>query len=117
MKKLFSIITTEALLSLALAFVFIWFGLDKIIEPGRWAGWAPSFAGNPNVFMQVLGTIETIFGLGLLLPWRKARKWFSVLVSLHLLVVVSQVRGLTGVRDFGLFLSSLALTRLFWTHD
>jgi len=103
----------ELLLVLGLAYVFLWFGYEKIFVTELWEGWMPmwleGFLGlSKTLWTQILGTIEIILGLGILFP--KTRFVSAVLIFANLLVVVWITRlSDVGIRDTGLLLMALAL--------
>lgn len=68
--------------------------------------------GDAQLTMMIVGAVEIIAGIGV---WLKP-KYFSYIVALWLLAIIVNllILGLFGIalRDFGLFLSVLALARL-----
>ena len=115
-----SIKTSNLFLRLGLAFVFLWFGIDKFINPEYWINaWVPLWfqgilaslgIGNLN-FIYTNGIFEIILGLGFL--FNLFIKLFAFLAILFLLFVTFSF-GLNEVtvRDVGLIGAALAL--LFW---
>jgi hypothetical protein len=109
--------TTTARWTLAagLAFVFLWFGIDKFIHPLVWIGWIPkSFDGliglNSHVWLQLIGATEVGLGILVLVPHRLAQKVASLFITLHLSAILTQVGwNDIAVRDIGLLCSSVAL--------
>lgn len=111
---------SNLLLRLGLAFVFLWFGIDKFIHPDYWINaWLPlwfqgilaSFGiGNLN-FIYANGIFEIVIGLGLV--FNIFVKFFAALIAIFLLNIVFSF-GLNEVivRDIGLIGAALAL--LFW---
>lgn len=107
-------------LRLGLAFVFLWFGIDKFVNPEYWINaWVPLwFQGilkylnieNLN-FIYLDGIFEIILGLGFL--FNIFVKLFAFAAVLFLLAVLFSF-GLNEVtvRDIGLIGAALAL--LFW---
>jgi uncharacterized membrane protein len=112
--------TSNLFLRLGLAFVFLWFGIDKFIHPDYWVNaWVPLWfqgilanlgIGNLN-FIYINGIFEIVIGLGFL--FNIFVKLFASLVILFLLLVIFSF-GLNEVtvRDIGLIGAALAL--LFW---
>lgn len=98
-----------------LAFVFGWFGIDKFVHPTIWIGflptWMDGFLGlSKNVWIVIVGASEILFAVMILVPVRIVRQAGTVLIALHLVAVLWQVGwNDIGVRDLGLFASSLAL--------
>ena len=115
-----SINASNLFLRLGLAFVFLWFGIDKFINPEYWINaWIPlwfqgilaSFGISNLNFIYTNGIFEIILGLGFL--FNLFVKLFAFLTILFLLFVAFSF-GLNEVivRDVGLIGAALAL--LFW---
>ena len=103
-------------LQIAIAFVFLWFGVEKLIAPDTWVYWVPELLTtytkiNPAQFMLVNGGIEVFLGIWLLLPWKT--HWAAWLTALYFIPILLMT-GFSGVgiRDIGLFLSTVALALL-----
>ncbi|OHB16831.1 MAG: hypothetical protein A2913_00635 [Parcubacteria group bacterium RIFCSPLOWO2_01_FULL_40_65] len=103
-----------------MTFVFLWFGIDKFINPEYWVNaWLPSWfqgilagLGIENLnFIYINGISEIVIGLGFL--FNLFIKLFAFLTILFLLFVIFSF-GLNEVtvRDVGLIGAALAL--LFW---
>lgn len=106
------------ILTLGLAFVFVWFGIDKFVHPLLWIDflpeWMTGFLGiTRETWLSVLGVLEIIMGVMIVIPVRVIRQAGASIISLHLLVIVWEI-GLTdiGVRDVGLLTSAVALLLL-----
>lgn len=105
---------------LALAFVFIWFGIDKFIHPEYWANaWLPEtvsafmgkFGVSPVDFMYLNGIVEILIGASLLLNVFIGT--FSVIAIIFLIgVMVFHGFNEIIVRDIGLIGGFLSL--IFW---
>ena len=99
-----------------LAFVFLWFGIDKFIEPAAWVGWIPSsmykLLGNlVTSFVYGLGLVETVIGLMLATGiWLRAGGWAASAILVGIIVGTGW-RSILGspeiVRDFGLLGAAL----------
>lgn len=102
-------------LIVSLTIVFLYFGIMKFVEPSSWVGFLPSwmngFMGfDKYLWLSVLGVLEIFLGVALLISRARVQKIVAALVALHLLFVVIQVGwNDIGIRDIGLFLSSIAL--------
>lgn len=104
------------ILRLGIAFVFLWFGIDKFIHTVNWIGWVPQWMQalipfSMNAFMYGQGVIETIIGLMLLVGYKV--RFASLLASITIAGVLISLIG-TGqaeimVRDTGLLAASLSL--------
>ena len=108
----------QFLLIAALAFVFSWFGLDKLQNPILWTGFFPLWmdgfmnVGN-DVWIIVVGLIEILFAILIIIPIRRIRQLGTILIILHLIAVLWQVGwNDTGVRDIGILISGVALLTL-----
>jgi uncharacterized membrane protein YkgB len=108
------------LLRLGLAFVFLWFGVDKFIHPNYWINaWVPSWFSNllnrfhieTLSFIYINGIFEIAVGLGFI--FNIFIRLFALLASLFLFAIIIQV-GFNEViiRDIGLLGATLAL--VFW---
>lgn len=103
------------LLSVGLAFVFIYFGVDKFVHPTWWIDWMPTWmeglAGlSRDGWMYLTGASEIIFGIMLIIPLRGIRQAGAVLCALHLVAVLTQTGwNDIAVRDIGLLFMSLGL--------
>ncbi len=103
------------LLIAALTFVLGYFGIDKLVHPEFWLGWIPMWmeglmSMSRNVWLMVIAIAEILMAILLLIPVRNARRIGAAIIAIHLLTIITQVGwNDIGVRDIGLFLSSLAL--------
>lgn len=106
------------LLTLGLAFVFAYFGIDKLIHPLVWIGWIPLWMEgllglSRESWLLITGILECLFAILLLIPQRTIQRLGAALIALHLLAVLTQTGwNDIAVRDIGLLLSSLALLTL-----
>lgn len=107
-------------LRLGLAFVFLYFGVDKFFHPQAWFVWVPSWMLNAtpenlqNPFMYAQGAAETLLGLGLLLGvWLRTVTILSGLLLLWIVLLLN-IPKITdvGVRDVGLLAAIVALYSL-----
>ncbi len=107
-------------LRLGLAFVFLWFGIDKFIHPDYWINawlplWFQNILSNLEVgklnFVYANGILEIVIGLGLV--FNIFVKPLAFIASLFFLLIIFSF-GLNEiiVRDVGLLTMALAL--LFW---
>lgn len=116
------------LVRLALALVFLWFGLNQLLDPGSFFGYIPqwiyphsasmvhehSLQGihalplTPHIIVMGNGVFETVFGVLLLLGL--FTRVSSLLLSAHLLLIAFSF-GYNDlfVRDFGLALATLSV--------
>ena len=112
--------TSNLILRLGLAFVFLWFGIDKFIHPDYWINaWMPFWfqsilsrlgIGNLN-FIYANGIFEVVIGLCFI--FNIFVKLFALLTVLFLLsIIISFGLNEVLVRDVGLIGAALAL--LFW---
>lgn len=108
----------DLLLTAGLAFVFIYFGVDKFVHPQWWIGWMPEWMDgllglSNNAWMHITGVLEILFAVMLLIPVRIIRQSGAILCALHLVAVLTQTGwNDIAVRDIGLLLMSLGLFAL-----
>ncbi len=104
------------ILSIGLAAVFAWFGIDKFLNPIAWLGWIPTWMdglfGMPTTtWLMVIGASEILFAILLLIPVRNVRRAGAILMAIQLLSIMPIV-GINevGLRDFAMMMSAIALT-------
>ena len=100
-----------AVVRIGAALVFIWFGLEQLVNASDWTGWIPGYVRALPVSAVTLvhlnGAFETLFGL-LLLTGLYTRL-VSSLLAIHMAHIVTIVGyGEIGVRDFGIFMMALS---------
>ncbi|MBI4143838.1 DoxX family membrane protein [Candidatus Woesearchaeota archaeon] len=104
-------VSSAFLLRLALAIVFAWFSVNQFVSPEIWTSYIPSFIGKYaplSLLVYVNAVFELVLAVFLLIG--KYTRVFAVLAALHLFsIAVSVGYNDIGVRDFGLFLSAVAL--------
>jgi len=107
--------TARWILIAGLAFVFIYFGIDKFINPLVWSGWMPTWMDgllglDKSQWMQITAAAEIIIGAMLIFPVYAIQRTAALLATLHLCAVLSQT-GWNGiaVRDIGLLAAAIAL--------
>ena len=101
-------------LRFGLVFLFLWFGLSQIINPASWTAWVPEWVSsivglNATTIVLINGWFETIGGILLAIGfWTR---WVALALSLHLFFIAYEVGyNDTGVRDFALAVSGIALS-------
>lgn len=102
------------LLRIALAFVFIWFGVDKFFHPALWEAFMPEWilSNLPfslGMFMTLQGIGETVIGILLLTQWFR----FGAILAALLLLAIVPILGFNdvGIHDIALLLVATALVR------
>jgi uncharacterized membrane protein len=106
------------ILAAGLGFVFIMFGIWKFTDPLIWKSFMPRWIDgflSLDVYnwLSFIGTIELLLGVAVIIPVRKVRRVATALIAIHLVAVIVMVGwNDVGVRDIGLFLSSVALLLL-----
>lgn len=102
-------------LTLGLASVFAFFGVDKFLHPIVWIGWIPEWMEgllwiDSGLWLQIIGTFEIFCAVLILVPIHTLRKAGAMLMTLQLIAILPIVGfNDVGVRDFGLLLSTMAL--------
>jgi len=103
------------LLIIGLAFVFGYFGIDKLIHPEFWLGWIPEWMEGMvgltrENWLVIIGLTEALLAILLLIPVRVVQRVGATLIALHLVAILTQVGwNDIGIRDLGLLFSTLAL--------
>lgn len=104
------------ILSLFLAFVVIWFGVNEVIHPENWVSFIPEFADigiDFSYLVIVHGIVLVLSGLAVAFDWNR-RVAAGIIFLMILAVVLSFLSdgGLSSiaVRDIGLLGMALALT-------
>lgn len=98
---------------IGLGIVFLWFGIDKFINPEIWLGLIPNwilaiFPSTDINYMYFHGVIESI--IGLLLISGKILRLSSTIAAIILIgIIFSLGYGDLAVRDFGLLTIAIAL--------
>ncbi len=106
------------LLTLGLAFVFGWFGFDKLMHPEFWLGWIPMgmeglLSFSREGWLTIIGCTEMLFALLILIPVRAVRRVGTVLIALHLVAILTQTGwNDIAVRDIGLLFMTMGLFAL-----
>ena len=100
------------LVRVTIAIVFIWFGLQQLIDPASWLGflpiWINGFPISQTNFIYLNGIFELLLGTSLLFGFYARSCAF--LLGAHLLGITYTVGyGAIGVRDFGLALTALSM--------
>lgn len=100
------------ILSLGLAFVFLYAGVASLMNPQLWASYLPQFMGNfiaLDVAIKFIAVYEIV--LGLLLVSSKFRKIAAALSALTLagIIVSSLNQFVITFRDVGLLMMAVAL--------
>ena len=112
------------LLRTGVAVVFLIFGIDKFFHVTAWLAYIPPWAAqlipiDLTLFMYIQGVIEAVLGFLLLIGfWSRT---VSFLCALHLAgIMVAVGYSEITVRDFGLFMATLALSlreQMKWSID
>lgn len=110
-----SITTARWTLILGIAFVFLYFGIEKFTDPKTWIGWMPAWMDGlmgykVDLWLKVIGATEIVIGAMVLVPVRLVQKIGSLLASLHLVGILTQIGwNDIAVRDTGLLCMTTAL--------
>jgi len=97
------------------AFVFLYFGVDKFVSPLVWIGWLPGWMDGlggleKNMWLQIIAVIEIVIGVGILIPVRIVQKIAVLLATVHLAGILTQIGwNDIAVRDVGLMCMTIAL--------
>jgi len=103
------------LLRIGLALVFLWFGIQQLMNPGDWIGYVPDIASkfflNTTQIVLINGLFEVVASVLLIL---NVYAWLAaLLLGLHMLGISFSI-GINpiGVRDIGISVGTLALALL-----
>ena len=100
------------LLSLGLAFVFVYAGAASLMHPLEWIGYIPGFVGklvNPDAALKGIAIFEILLGIWLVIgKYRKIAAALSVLL-LAGIILADRKEFIITFRDVGLLLAALAL--------
>jgi uncharacterized membrane protein YphA (DoxX/SURF4 family) len=100
------------LLRVSLAFVFIYFAINQLSDPGAWNDFVPEslkfFGISGNNIVIFNGFVELVFGIFLLIGLYV--RFFALIMAVHLFVIAFSIGfNPLGVRDFGLAFAILTL--------
>jgi uncharacterized membrane protein YphA (DoxX/SURF4 family) len=100
------------LVRIAMALVFLWFGVSQVLDPASWLGYLPSWASvfpvSANTFILIAGISQSIIGFGLLLGL--FTRWMAILGVLHLVPIILSVGyNEIMIRDLGLLLATISI--------
>ena len=102
---------SRILTRIAISIVFLWFGINQIINPDYFMGYLPSFillSGYAKTFIYLNGTFEVIFGT--LLAIGLFTRTAALLLTIHLVgIIIGLGYNDVAVRDFGLMLITFAI--------
>jgi hypothetical protein len=110
-----NIFTSQNVLSYALAFVVIWFGINEILSPSDWVVFAPAFLGTENLAIYAVIAHGILLSIcGLLLIFNVYRKLAGIILSLLFIEIIVDLLISSGlsditVRDIGLLGASIAI--------
>lgn len=101
-----------ALVRVTISLVFLWFGLNQILDTSSWLQWLPAWAYqlplSPTAVLVLNGSFETVFGLLLLVGL--FTRITALLLSLHLLGIAWTIGyNDVGIRDLGLALVTFSI--------
>ena len=110
-----SITTARNILLLGLAFVFLYFGIDKFEHASLWIGWIPEWMDgllhmSADRWLRIIAVTEIAIGAALIIPFRLIRQIAAIGATLHLVGILTQVGwNDVGIRDIGLLAMAVAL--------
>jgi uncharacterized membrane protein YphA (DoxX/SURF4 family) len=104
--------SNKIILRLGMAFVFFWFGVTQINNPGQWVSYLPQWTMSlpiPQLNFVLLNGWFEVMGASLLLVGIYTRIT-ALLLALHLFGIALSVGfDAVGVRDLGLAFATLSL--------
>lgn len=97
---------------IGIAGVFLWFGINQLMNPGNWTGFLPLWADNLPLSLETLilihGSVETLFG-ALLLVGYQPRIVASVLTFMLVMTTLHLNYGPVMIRDIGLIFATVSI--------
>lgn len=108
-------INKDLVLSLALGFVVIWFGISEITSPEKWGVYVPDFLsslGSLKNLVIIHGVVLVLCGIGVIFNFhRRIAAFLIACMIVQIIVTLFIGEGLDElvVRDIGLLGLSLAL--------
>jgi uncharacterized membrane protein YphA (DoxX/SURF4 family) len=104
--------SNKIILRLGMAFVFFWFGINQINNPGQWVSYLPQWTMSlpiPQLNFVLLNGWFEVMGASLLVIGIYTRIT-ALLLALHLFGIALSVGfDAVGVRDLGLAFATLSL--------
>ena len=106
------IIYAASLLRVSMSLVFLWFGLNHLLNSSGWIFWLPTWMlalpVSPQVLLMINGAIETLFGILLVLGLLTRAS--SAVLTIYLLMITAHL-GYNDVmiRNLGLTLAMLSV--------
>lgn len=106
----------DSVLSFALGFVVIWFGLGELFQPSEWVGFAPAFLGKGTLAIDLVlvhGIVLSVAGIMVIFNfYRKYAAMVLVMVFAEIVLDLIIKSGLSAivVRDIGLWGMAIALS-------
>ncbi len=98
-------------LSYGLAAVFLWFGINQLINPNNFIGYLPQLifdSGYAKTFVIANGIFEIIASIMLITGL--FTRWVALLLALHLMAITLELGyGEVAVRDFGLSIATFVI--------
>lgn len=96
---------------ISLSIVFLWFGINQVIDPEYFIGYLPEFilnSANAKTFILFNGIFEIVFGSLLIIGL--FTRVASLILALHLFaIIIGLGYNDIAVRDFGLALVAIAI--------
>ncbi|MEN9582395.1 MAG: DoxX [Candidatus Parcubacteria bacterium] len=102
-----------ACLRIGLSAVYLWFGFQQFLHSQQWVGYIPSFIVDNSpvdaiTLVHFNGAIEIVFGVTLLLGIYT--RMSALVLGIHMAHITAIVGyDSIGVRDFGLFIGTVAV--------
>jgi len=102
-------IYAPALVRISLSLVFLWFGVNQLIDAETFIGYVPDFLGDyASMVVFLNGIFETFFGLLLIVGYYT--RFVAAVLAFHLLSIAT---GLgyndIAIRDYGLVLITFSI--------
>ena len=103
---------SPVVLRVAMALVFLWFGLNQVFDTDSWIFFLPEFLRNyvqePAMLVFMNGIVEIFLGTFLLVGVYVRFSAFVLAINLSAIVIAVGYNSV-GVRDFGLAVATFAI--------
>ncbi|MCF7865435.1 MAG: DoxX family protein [Candidatus Pacebacteria bacterium] len=106
-------VIAPTILRIGLALVFLWFGVNQIVNPTAWVAYIPDWVVSlsslsAETIVYLNAAFEIFFGVALFLGF--FTRFVSFFLMLHIFEITYTVGfDATGVRDFGLSVAALVV--------
>jgi uncharacterized membrane protein YphA (DoxX/SURF4 family) len=102
---------STVVIRISLVVLFLWFGVQQLIDAQAWVGFLPEWTGYipvpGDMFVQLNGWMEVVFAVLLLMG--VFTRVVAAVLGVHFMCIAATVGGAIGVRDAVLGCATIAL--------